>query len=89
MDTKGMSDEWHRVLGELATARDDARVRVHLLGQEAVQQLAKLELEIENLEKKAHDDGSHVGEHALAAARKLAHSISSLFESKPDESSSR
>jgi hypothetical protein len=87
MDTKGMSDEWHRVLGELATVRDDARVRAHLLGQEAAQQLAKLELEIENLEKKAHDDGSRVGEQALATARKLTHSISSLFESKSDSAS--
>lgn len=91
MNVNSVTDEWRRVVGELTTLRDDAKVRAHLLSQEASQQLSKLELEIENLQLKAIEDDSSVTEQALSTARRLTHALAGLLEGKPnqDEASPR
>lgn len=73
--TTELTNEINRVLRELVSARDDARVRAHLLGLEARQRLHELESEIENLERKLSARGEWVTEHVMHTARGLTRAV--------------
>jgi CBS domain-containing protein len=86
MGTTGkISHEIQQVLQELATARDDARVRAHLLTEEARQRLKGLEGEIEALEGRLSARGEWVAEQVIAKARGLTHSVGQIIAGKQQE----
>ena len=71
--------ELDEVLQELAAARDEARVKAHLLSMDTRRRLADVELEIENFERKLSSRGDWVAEHVLATARGLSHAVAELM----------
>jgi CBS domain-containing protein len=77
--TGELTHEINQVLKDLLKARDDARVRAHLLGMEARQKLGDLEREIESLERKLSSRGEWVAEQALATARGLTRAVADLI----------
>lgn len=90
MGTSGnMTEEIKEVLRELATVRDDARVRAHLLTQEARQRLGRFEGEIESLEHRLAARGEWVAEQVVATARSLTHGISELVAPRSEEEPTR
>jgi len=77
--TSSLTQEVQQVLRELIAARDDARVRAHLLSLEARQRLSDLDQEIENLERKLSARGEWLAEHVVASARGLTRAVSDLM----------
>ena len=65
------SPELDEVLRGLVSARDEARLKAHLLSMDTRRRLGDLELEIENFERKLAARGDWVTEHVIAAARGL------------------
>jgi CBS domain-containing protein len=76
--TGELTQEINQVLQDLVSARDDARVRAHLLGLEARQRLGDLEREIENFERKLSARGEWVAEQILATARGLTRAVADV-----------
>lgn len=76
--TSQLTKEINQVLRELVSARDEARVRAHLLGMDARRKLSELEQEIETFERKLSARGEWVAEHVIATARGLTHAIGEL-----------
>jgi CBS domain-containing protein len=70
-----LTQEINHVLQDLVRARDDARIRAHLLGMEARQRFGDLEREIENFERKLSTRGGWVAEHVVATARGLTRAV--------------
>jgi CBS domain-containing protein len=77
--TGELTQEINQVLRDLVAARDDARVRAHLLGMEARQKLGDLEDEIQTLEHKLSARGEWVAEQVVATARGLTHAVGELL----------
>jgi CBS domain-containing protein len=77
--TSGLSREISQVLRDLVAARDDARVRAHLLGMDARRKLADLEQEIETFERRLSARGEWVAEQVLASARGLTRAVGELM----------
>lgn len=77
--TGELTQEINQVLKELVGARDDARVRAHLLGMEARARLGDLEREIEGFERKLSSRGEWVAEQVIATARGLTHAVADLL----------
>jgi CBS domain-containing protein len=77
--TGELTQEINKVLQDLVSARDEARVRAHLLGQEARQKLGDLENEIETFERKLSARGEWVAEQVIATARGLTHAVGELI----------
>jgi CBS domain-containing protein len=76
MDAAGqMSRELEEVLGELATARDAARSKAHLLSMDTRRRLADLEDEIENFEDRLSTRSDWIAEHVMATARGLTSAL--------------
>src|SRR6478752_4373953 len=83
-----ITGELEAVLGELAKARDEARLRAHLLSMDTRRRLADVEVEIENFEHKLSLRGEWIEEHVIAAARGLLHAVSDLA-SRPEPEPTR
>jgi CBS domain-containing protein len=79
------------VLRELIGARDEARLRAHLLGMDARRRLADIETEIEAFERKlsARGRGEWIAEHVVATARGLTRAVSDLIGSRPEQEPTR
>lgn len=77
--TGELTQEINQVLQDLVTARDEARLRAHLLGLDARQRLGDLEHEIERFERKLSARGEWVAEHVIATARGLTHAVAELI----------
>lgn len=77
--TGELTQEINQVLQDLGGARDDARVRAHLLGMEARSRLADLEHEIESFERKLSSRGEWVAEQVIATARGLTRAVADLI----------
>ena len=77
--TSELTQEINQVLQDLVGARDDARVRAHLLGLEARQRLGDLEREIENFERKLSTRGEWVAEQVVATARGLTRAVADVI----------
>jgi CBS domain-containing protein len=89
MESAGqMTRELKQVLRELASARDEARVRAHLLSMDARRRLADVEQEIENFEHKLAARGDWVAEHVMATARGLTRAVAELA-SRPEPEQTR
>jgi CBS domain-containing protein len=79
MGTTGqITQEINQVLRELVSARDEARLRAHLLGMDARRRLGDVEQEIDAFERKLAARGDWVAEHVLATARGLTRAIGDL-----------
>jgi CBS-domain-containing membrane protein len=90
MGTAGqISQEINQVLRELVTARDEARVRAHLLGMDARRRLGDLEQEIETFERKLSARGDWVAEHVVATARGLTRAIADVVGSRGEQELTR
>src|SRR5258708_1666407 len=91
MGTTGqLTREINQVLRDLVGARDEARLRAHLLSLEARKRLSDIELEIENFERKLSARGDWIAEHVLATARGLTRAIGELMlASRPDAEPTR
>jgi CBS domain-containing protein len=76
--TGELTQEINQVLQDLVGARDDARVRAHLLGMDARARLADLEREIESFERKLSSRGEWVAEQVIATARGLTRAVADL-----------
>jgi CBS domain-containing protein len=76
--TSQVTHEINQVLRELVAARDEARVRAHLLSLDARERLSDLEKEIENFERKLSARGDWITEHVVATARGLTRAVSEL-----------
>ncbi|HVY31606.1 MAG TPA: CBS domain-containing protein [Polyangiaceae bacterium] len=87
--TSQVTHEINQVLRDLVAARDEARVRAHLLGAEARERLSDLELEIENFERKLSARGDWIAEHVIATARGLTRAIGDLLVSRPEHEPTR
>jgi CBS domain-containing protein len=82
--TSQLTQEINQVLRDLVTARDDARVRAHLLGMDARQKLSEIEQDIESFERKLSARGEWVAEQVLASARSLTHAVGELMQGRSD-----
>jgi CBS domain-containing protein len=87
--TSQLTREINQVLRDLVSARDDARVRAHLLGMDARRRLADLDKEIETFERKLAVRGDWVAEHVIATARGLTRAITELVASRPEQEPTR
>jgi CBS domain-containing protein len=83
--TSKLTKEINQVLRELVGARDEARVRAHLLSMDARRRLGDLEQEIETFERKLSARGEWVAEHVIATARGLTHAIAELVGPRPEQ----
>lgn len=77
--------EINQVLRDLVAARDEARLRAHLLGMDARQRLADIEREIESFERRLAARGDWVAEHVIATARGLTHALAELLSPASEE----
>ena len=84
--TSQLTREINHVLRDLVGARDEARLRAHLLGMDARRRLGDLEQEIETFERKLSARGDWVAEHVIATARGLTRAITDLVVSQERES---
>ncbi len=87
--TAPLTSEINQVLRDLVSARDEARLRAHLLGLEARQRLHELEQEIETLERRLSTRGEWVAEHVVATAHGLTRAIIELVGPRPDQEPAR
>jgi CBS domain-containing protein len=87
--TSQVTHEISQVLRDLVAARDEARVRAHLLGMDARRRLADLEQEIESLERKLSARGEWVAEQVLATARGLTRAMRELMQGRNDAEPTR
>jgi CBS domain-containing protein len=87
--TTQLTAEINQVLRDLVSARDEARLRAHLLGMEARQRLADIEQEIEAFERRLSARGEWVAEHVIATARGLTRAISDLMAPRSDQEPAR
>lgn len=67
-------------LSELAAARDQARVKLHLLSMDAQAKWRELESKVEALQKTAAHDAERMADESAAKARELAHSVRKFVE---------
>jgi CBS domain-containing protein len=82
------SSELQRVLKDLMSVRDQARLRAHLLSMDARRRLTDLETEIEGFEQKLAARGDWVTEHVVATARGLMQAVVELV-SRPEPEQTR
>jgi CBS domain-containing protein len=82
--TSQLSHEINQVLRDLLTARDEARLRVHLLSMDARRRLADLEQEVETFERRLAARGDWLAEHVIATARGLTQAIADLTAPRPE-----
>lgn len=87
--TAQLTSEINQVLRDLVSARDEARVRAHLLGMEARRRLEDLEREIETFERRLSTRGEWVAEHVIATARGLTRAIGELVAPRSDQEPAR
>lgn len=87
--TGELTHEINQVLRDLVSARDDARVRAHLLGLDARQRLGDLEREIENFERKLSARGEWVAEQVIATARGLTRAVADVVAPVREQSAAR
>lgn len=73
-----ISRELEEALRELSSARDQARLRAHLLSMDTRRRLADLEQEIESFERRLSARGDWIVAHVVATARSLTHAALSL-----------
>jgi predicted transcriptional regulator len=78
----------NEVLAELATARDEARLRAHLLSMDARERWRALEVELESLERNLTQTGERASESAVASARDLVRSVADFFSLHVQQSAS-
>lgn len=62
-------------LKELSSARDEARLRLHLLTMDARDRWSELEQRLDSFEQGLAGSGEHATEAALSTARHLAQSV--------------
>lgn len=67
------------ILNELATIRDEARVRVHLLSMEAKERWGELETALQQLERKLDRGADEAAESAVESARSLFRAASDFL----------
>ena len=77
------------MLRDLVAARDDARVRAHLLGMDARRRLSEIELEIEAFEHKLSARGDWVAEHVIATARGFTRAVGELVVPRNEQEPTR
>lgn len=87
--TSQLTQEINQVLRDLVAARDEARVRAHLLGMDAKRRLSDLEVEIEGLERRLSGRGEWVAEQVLATARGLTRAMRELMQGHNDTEPTR
>lgn len=87
--TSQVTRELNQVLQDLLKARDEAKVRAHLLGMDARRRLSDLEVEIEAFEKKLSSRGDWVAEHVVATARGLTRAVGELVAQRPEQETTR
>jgi CBS domain-containing protein len=89
--THQAAHDLNEVLRELIGARDEARLRAHLLGMDARRRLADIETEIDAFERKlsARGRGEWIAEHVVATARGLTRAVSELIGSRPEQEPTR
>ncbi|HEY6080093.1 MAG TPA: CBS domain-containing protein [Polyangiaceae bacterium] len=87
--TSQLSQEINQVLRELVSARDEARLRAHLLGMDTRRRLSDLEQEIESFERKLSVRGEWVAEHVIATARGLTRAIGDLVATRSEQEPTR
>jgi CBS domain-containing protein len=82
--TSQLTREINQVLRDLVGARDEARLRAHLLTMDARMRLSDIEQEIESFERKLSARGDWVAEHVVATARGLTRAITELVTTRPE-----
>jgi CBS domain-containing protein len=68
------------ILTEVTAARDEARVRLHLLSMAARERWYELEAQLDNVEHRLHSSGEKVSDAILQRARELTKSALRLLE---------
>jgi CBS domain-containing protein len=68
------------ILTEVTAARDEARVRLHLLSMAAKERWYELEAQLDNVEHRLHSSGDKVSEAILQGARELTQSALRLLQ---------
>jgi CBS domain-containing protein len=87
--TSQVTREINQVLRELVGARDEARLRAHLLGLDARRRLADIEVEIEGFERKLSARGDRISEQVLSTARGLTRAITDVLMPRHDQEPTR
>jgi len=87
--TSQLSREIKQVLRDLVAARDEARLRTHLLNLETRERLTDIEREIESFERKLSVRGDWIAEHVIATARGLTRAITDLMAPRHDQEPTR
>lgn len=87
--TNQLTQEINQVLRDLVSARDEARLRAHLLGMDTRRRLSDVEQEIESFERKLSGRGEWVAEHVIATARGLTRAIADLVGSRSEQEPTR
>ena len=87
--TSQLTKEINQVLRDLVGARDEARLRAHLLNMDARRRLSDIEQEIEAFERKLAARGEWVAEHVIATARGLTRAIGDLMVPRHEQQPSR
>lgn len=87
--TSQLTQDINEVLKELVSARDEARLRAHLLGMDTRRRLGDLEQEIETFERKLSTRGEWVADHVVATARGLTRAIADLVGARSDQEPTR
>ncbi len=70
-------------MNELATMRDELKLRAHLLGMEAQTQWEQAQVKLTDLEGKAEREGEKAAEALLERARNLKEQMKTLLDDKP------
>jgi CBS domain-containing protein len=83
--TSPLTREINEVLRDLVGAREEARLRAHLLSMDARRRLADIEQEIEIFERKLASRGDWVAEHVIGTARGLTRAIGELIARREPE----
>lgn len=68
------------LIAALATARDRARVQLHLLSLDAREDWRELESKLDTLQSKVERDGEKLTESAINKARELTHAVKELLQ---------
>src|SRR5688572_19703776 len=68
------------LIDALATARDRARVQLHLLSLDAREDWRELESKLDALQSKVERDGEKLTESAMKKARELTHAVKDLLQ---------
>jgi hypothetical protein len=80
MAQKSASTSLKEALTDLVAARDEARIKLHLLSMDAQSKWRDLESKVDALQKTAAEDVERMADESAAKARELARSVRTFVE---------